>query len=111
MDDDKTMNRTISHFTHMNKLAQAAVAAVMALVLVLWISNLNAAEMVPTAPADQTPVKEQFKPIGNNQLRQGKLNNQPTQAVKKAKGFLGWLTDFSRKPANFHYIDLIEVLQ
>ena len=85
-------------------------ASVLVLAAVLWISSVQAVEIAPTDPNDQSPINEQFEPIGNNnQLTQTSMNKKTATCGHKKKGVLGWLTDFSRKPANFHYIDFIEL--
>ena len=39
-----------------------------------------------------------------------KLKAQSTNFKKAKPGFWQWLTSSSNKPANFHYIDIIELL-
>lgn len=93
-----------------NQITLKTLASVLVLAAVLWISSVQAVEIAPTDPNDQSPVNQQFEPIGNNnQLTQTSLNKKTTTAANKKKGILSWLTDFSRKPANFHYIDFIEL--
>ncbi len=71
--------------------------------------NLNAAEVTPAQPVDPAPIGQKFDPMDpNNQLVQKSLNKRPGKANQK-KGWFDWLTNISRKPANFHYIDFIEL--
>lgn len=80
-------------------------------VAILWFSTtVHGAEVAPTQPTETPPIGQNFDPLDpNNQLVQDNLNNKQIGKGQQKKGWLSWLTDFSRKPANFHYIDFIEL--
>ena len=83
---------------------------VIALALFWFASTAFAAEVAPTQPGEPSPISQPFDPLDpNNQLVQNNHNDKQLNKAQHRKGWFSWLTDFSRKPANFHYIDFIEL--
>ena len=83
----------------------------LAVVALIWLSSASkAAEVAPSQPNEPSPINQKFDPLDpNNQLVQKGINNKANGKAPQKKGWLDWLTDISRKPANFHYIDFIEL--
>ena len=90
---------------HVSMLLLLTVAAL------FWFSTtVNGAEVAPTQPNEPPPIGQNFDPMDpNNQLVQDSQNNKQIGKGQQKKGWFSWLTDISRKPANFHYIDFIEL--
>ena len=78
------------------------------LALICFSLSLQAAQVSPSQPGESAPMSHKLKPIDpNNQLFQN--DDESLDKVQQKKGWFCWLTDISRKPANFHYIDFIEL--
>ena len=88
-----------------------AVTTMTLVVSLFFTANLSAVEINPSDTVDPVEHAPAFEAIGaTNQLVQDKANNNLSGNLKK-QTWWGWLTNTSRKPANFHYIDFIELLQ
>jgi hypothetical protein len=79
------------------------------LACLVFTLTINAVEITPADSPNPVELTPDFEGLGSaNQLIQDKANDP--QAKKKKHSWWSWLTSTSRKPANFHYIDFMELL-
>jgi len=77
----------------------------------LFMDTVKAVEIAPIEKIDPERLQNDLDNLGaRNELSQ-KTNTVLGKATKKTKPSIwAWLTNQSRKPANFHFIDMIEIL-
>ena len=91
-------------FSHIHK----TLLSLIVLSCVVFTLNLGAVEIKPTDSGNPVELTPDFDGLGSgNQLMQDKNTN--LQGKKKQRSWWSWLTSTSRKPANFHYIDFMEL--
>lgn len=82
----------------------------MVIAVLAFSSVTNAVEISPADQVKPTEMTPDFDGLGEgNQLLQEQANKNPL-ADNCQQSWIGWLTGVSRKPANFHFIDFLELL-
>lgn len=92
-----------------NNLNRLVLMAMVSIALV-FSSVTYAVEISPADQVNPTEITPDFDGLGDsNQLLQEQAAKNPL-ADNCRQTWLGWLTGVSRKPANFHFIDFLELL-
>ena len=86
---------------------QKMIFSALVLACLVFTLNVAAVEIKPTDSGNPVELTPDFDGLGSaNQLLQDKANGAK---LKKKHSWWTWLTGTSRKPANFHYIDFMEL--
>ncbi|MBT8449944.1 MAG: hypothetical protein KJO69_09650 [Gammaproteobacteria bacterium] len=98
----------------MRVLKQSLLILLTALVMFaspLFMDAVKAVEITPIEQVDPERLQDELDNLGaRNELAQ-QSNTVLSKSTKKSKPSVwAWLTNQSRKPANFHFIDIIEIL-
>jgi len=97
-----------AHFQNIQKYS------LLGLGLVFWFIiafSVQAAEINPADHIKPDELQPKFESMRDNSQLNQAISDSTTHQIKKSEpSWWGWLTNSSRKPANFHYIDIIELL-
>ncbi|NNJ72248.1 MAG: hypothetical protein HKP09_03595 [Enterobacterales bacterium] len=77
----------------------------------LFMDAVKAVEIAPIEQIDPERLQDDLDNLGaRNELTQQSKTVLSTSTKKSKPSVWAWLTNQSRKPANFHFIDIIEIL-
>ena len=95
----------------LTKTALIALAALLITFSPVSERQITAVEIAPIEKLDPEDLQNDLDNLGSsNELNRNTKSLQTNKAKKAKPSIWCWLTNQSRKPANFHYIDIIEIL-
>lgn len=97
--------------TIVKKQSLALVVALSIAFSPVLISSVAAVEIAPIDRLDPDDLQNDLKDLGTgNELAQTGNKAQNDTCSKSKPSVWSWLTNQSRKPASYHFIDIIEIL-
>lgn len=86
--------------------------ALLVLASPLTVSTVSAVEITPIDEIEPDNLQNDLQDLGAaNELTQSQTAAQTDLKQKSKPSIWSWLTNQSRKPASYHFIDIIEILE
>lgn len=95
-------------------IKKAVISCLSAMLLIaspLFMSTVTAVEIAPIEQINPEKLQDELEGLeAGNELSQTQTSLQAASPNKSKPSIWSWLTNQSRKPAVYHFIDIIEIL-